>query len=74
MAIVPVKATKPGWKSSEFWVTLLMPVVGVVITKVLGFEITPEMMDGILGMFGITGGAYIVSRGVGKHGDETPTV
>ena len=66
------KETKPGWKTTEFWVTLLLPVISVIVFKVTGFDLTQEMMEGILGMFGITGGAYVISRGVVKHGDETP--
>ena len=61
----PKKATKPGIKTTEFWVALLMPVLGVVVVTVTGVEITPAM-------FGMSGGAYVITRGVVKHGDETP--
>lgn len=72
MAAQVSKATKPGIKTTEFWVALLMPVLGVVVMTLTGIEITPEMTDGIMGMFGMSGGAYVLSRGVVKHGDETP--
>jgi hypothetical protein len=68
----PKKATKPGIKTTEFWVALLMPVLGVIVVTVTGVEITPAMTEGIMGMFGMSGGAYVITRGVVKHGDETP--
>jgi len=64
--------SKPGWKTTEFWATLLLPVVSIIVSKAFGVEITPEIMDGALGIFGVTGGAYVISRGVVKHGDPTP--
>jgi hypothetical protein len=66
------KATKPGIKTTEFWVALLMPVLGVITMTLTGIEITAEIQEAVMGAFGMSGGAYVLSRGVVKHGDETP--
>ena len=54
---------KPGVKTSEFWISLMVPVVVVIFNEALGWSVAPEM---IMTMFGITGSAYTISRGIAK--------
>ena len=55
---------KPGVKTSEFWISLMVPVLVVILNEALGWNINPEMLGGI---FGLSGGSYIISRGMAKR-------
>lgn len=72
MATPKKKQTKAGIKTTEFWISLLMPVLGVIIMSISGIEITPEMQQGIMMAFGISSGTYTLSRAHTKANDDTP--
>ena len=61
-------ATKPGWKTTEFWLGAVVPMVATVLNAIFGWNIDP---DYIMGMF-IGGGAYAGSRAYVKANDVTP--
>ncbi len=56
--------SKPGWKTTEFWIGAVAPVLVTVLNKIFGWTIDP---DQLMAMFG-AGGAYAVSRGIAKNG------
>jgi hypothetical protein len=65
-AVNPAAAVKPGYKTTEFWLTLLSMLTGGVISSGLFPETSPVMKGAgllamILGAFG-----YTVSRGMAK--------
>lgn len=59
------KVTKPGWITSEFWVTVL-PLVGVFLLMALG-RITVEQAVSLWPLL-LSGGVYSVGRGIAKQG------
>jgi len=72
--------TKPGPKTTEFWVTLVPVILGLAMTlgwlkpeHVEGFTPWMEFAAQILGavMAALSGGAYAISRGVAKS-SSTP--
>jgi hypothetical protein len=58
---------KPGIKTTEFWLVLLLPVVAVVITELTGIEISESTLNTILGMTGVSGSVYIYGRAQTKQ-------
>jgi hypothetical protein len=58
---VIVSETRKGWKTTEFWVTVMLSL----LTILDGIPL-PEKFEGVV--LGLLGVAYIVSRGVAKKG------
>lgn len=52
---------RPGWKTTEFWITLTS-ILGLVASSV-AFSLTPRYAA--IGA-GISGAAYAISRGLAK--------
>lgn len=58
------RAHKPGWKTTEFWVTVLT-VVGSIATASVG--IVPNEYAALVTAFAQA--AYVISRGIAKSGN-----
>jgi hypothetical protein len=56
-SIAPVAPVKPGYKTSEFWLTLATAAAAILNRK-LGLDISPEVLLTVAG----TVGAYAISR------------
>jgi uncharacterized membrane protein len=54
---------KPGYQTTEFWVTIL-PFVLLIVKQFTGVELEQDVIvNGILGLFGVISAiAYIISR------------
>lgn len=62
-----MNATKPGIKTSEFWISFLVTVTGSLLaTGVLGEGDVSKVAGAILAAFSVLG--YGVSRGMVKKG------
>jgi len=59
-------AKRRGWKTSEFWISLLT-TVGVVTAAVAGAPITAPVAAGLVTASGI---AYCIARGLTKLKEE----
>lgn len=58
-------ASKPGWKTTEYWTTIL----GFVITSVIlagGFIQNETVIQGLTIVSGMLGGSYTVGRSLVK--------
>ena len=67
-----MKKIKPGWKTTEFWKSIITAVIGIALT--LGWLRPEEATNLNQGLMMIMGGiitvapivAYIISRGMAK--------
>ena len=57
---------KPGPKSSEFWLVVILDVL--CIYGLMSGKIGPESTAAVLQMLGIMNGGYAVARGIAKRG------
>ena len=61
---------KPGYKTTEFWMTALAALVGLLMTSNL-FAIESVWAKGLgLVAAGLASAGYAVSRGMAKRGGE----
>lgn len=56
------KATKPGWKTTEFLITVLLAIGGFVLVGLGKID-----SDVLMAVLGISSGGYSVSRGLAKR-------
>lgn len=54
---------KPGWKTSEFWVTAFV-ILGAVVTQLSSLNVLPQRFVGIA--VTVATAAYAISRGIAK--------
>ncbi len=62
---------KPGWQTTEFWVTLLAMGIagGVLVLAILGLTRVGDpqrLVEWSMGIIAASGGAYALARGVAK--------
>jgi len=68
---------KPGWKTTEFWVTMATSVLGLLaLTGTLTPEKSSELTKQLLPIIGvlvpaIVGAGYSVSRGTAKRNQKS---
>lgn len=53
----------PGYKTTEFWISILSPMFAVLLNQLLGWNIAPEFLAGL---FGVNATGYSISRGLAK--------
>jgi hypothetical protein len=62
--IVPSPASKPGWKTSEFWAAIVIPVVPQLAGYLM--DRLPDVWQNLVA--GIVTSVYIATRGYVKKG------
>lgn len=63
---------KPGWKTTEFWLSVIAMVVGLLMTS--GFFAVDSIWGKILGLAGtvLASLGYSLSRGLAKSSGPNP--
>lgn len=62
-----VETTKPGWKTSEFWQSLIVTLSGSVILIIGAVRNDNTLMIVGGGMMGVSSGGYSIARGMVKR-------
>lgn len=57
--------SRPGWKTTEFWLTVATAVAAMLATVA---DLVPAEMAGML--IAISNGLYAISRGLAKKGEK----